>query len=387
MKSLLKTLRFTAFAVAIFYIYRHIALLLLRGGRRGDLDILLVAGQRFWNEEPVYLLADDSEHTKPPLLNPLLALLSRLPTTLIHGAWDILMLLLPGLVLYLWTRTQEQRLRWFPAAAALAIMGPLWFSESGYGQYNLLLLALTLFALNGSQNLSLARRVKAGALFWFTLVLKPTQLLFFPLLILGLKKPRFGIWLGLGVGALATGAIYLAFRSFPQLLADLTEWRHFIQESQAKHLLRSDNFGLPTQLARYGFSIAQSPWITLVGLALSTGASLFIRNSGQRIHTIVLITLIFSPMSWRQNYIMLLPLAYDLIVRLEKLPRLFSAWLGVLALVILARFNEHWLGSTLERWWGFYSGPALAAVVALLSYTAGFIQDKVDQTRIKESPK
>jgi hypothetical protein len=230
------------------------------------------------------------------------------------------------------------------------------------------LLALTLFAVLWSQHSSRSRQWGSGALFWFTLILKPTQVLFFPLFLRTEKKKWFATGTGLGLGASITCVTYLFFRSFPQMVTDLKEWSYFIEQSQAKHLLRTDNFGLPTQLARHGFSIAQSPLFTLIGLALSTATTFTIQSLSTRIHTVVLITLIFNPMSWRQNYVILLPLAYDLISKLEAFPRIFSAWVGVVALVVLARFNGHWLGPNVERWWGLCSGPSLAAITAYFAY-------------------
>jgi hypothetical protein len=386
-----KVSKWALLVVAGFYIYRHLVLLLLQGGRRGDLDILLLAGQRFWNHEPIYLLSDDSEHTKPPFLSPLFALLSQVPSNVMHAAWDVLMLALPFLVLHLWNQLYGRRNHWIPIAGSIALMGPLWFSEAGYGQYNLLLIAMTFLALRWTRDDVGAKSAAAGAIFWVSLVLKPTQLLFLPLFLVGDHAPRrvdagriFRFLGGIGLGLAANVALYLAFRSWPTLMADVAEWKQFIAQSQAKHILRPDNFGLPTQLARWGVPLGNSPGITVAGLALAMLASLRIRDLGQRINTVILIALIFSPMSWRQNYVMVLPLAYELIVSLKKPGSLAWKWVGLIALALVARFNEYWLGTSLALLWGTLAGPALGASIALaaraFSLTSSRLAENSDGT-------
>ncbi|NDD91576.1 DUF2029 domain-containing protein [bacterium] len=367
--DLKKWLRYGVTVIAAFYVYRHMALLVFRESGRGDLDILLTAGKRFSDQQAVYLITDYSEHTKPPLLNPILAWLSQAPATWVHTFWDLLLLPLPFITLVLWCRNLKKKGAFFPTAAAIAVMGPLWFTEAGYGQYNLVLLAITLLSLLWYSDSSSIRQHLAGVLFYFSVILKPTQILYLALFIAPIRALRRSILFlsGIATGGLASVAVYLWYRPWPILVSDLAQWKDFISASQTKNIFRTDNYGIPTLLARNGVSWAQSPWITFLGLFLAFFVWKKIRNRELALALIIVLSIVFSPMAWRQNFVLLLPVAYELAVKLTEDGHDLWSWLGIFSLFTLARFNPHWVSSSAMELWATYCGPGIIALLATIA--------------------
>jgi Glycosyltransferase family 87 len=363
--------------VAAFYLLRH-AGFILGGGTRGDLDIIILAAKRFMAHEPVYLLSDPSEHTKPPLLMGIAFPLAFLPEGPVRFFWDLVNLALPFLILRAGLDLVGWQFRWRPWALAWALMYPFWFREAGYGQYNLFILWLVIL---GSRWLQGERRwlyLAAGALAALTLVIKPTQLYLMPWLALAaLGLPKARLRLGLGVlggvlmGALLAGS-YCGLRSWAELIADHREWFQFIPLSAAKHLLGTDNYGLPTLLTRLGWGewVAGKSFLP-VTLAVAGAAAWGLRRRRlESLEVAVLLMLAFSPMCWKANFGLLLTVAYGLSMRLEAELRDWAAWLGILLILVVSKASEYWMGVEFMREFGRLAGPLwlMAGAVGLLAW-------------------
>jgi hypothetical protein len=365
--------------VGAFTVFRVLKVTLLASRERGDLDILLLAGERFLARKPLYLLSDSSEHTKPPLLSPLLAALAALPRSWVHAAWDILLLLAPFLLLSLWNRLRSEEgkaripLLW-EGLLGCVLLGPLWTVEAAYGQYNLLQLLLLLGSLLLlRRNFGHRGPFTAGLLLVPGVLLKPTLVLFGPWILgrwatAGRKSLAFP--LGIAGAALLLIAGFLWLQPSASLLQEHAEWAHFIGQSQARHLLRSDNFGFPTLLARLGSDFVRGPGIMAVSLLLASGITGLHHFSPRRFTplqtflAIHLLTLVSSPMAWRQNFVLLLPLAWELAILRPK-NRVSRGFLAAafLALLLIGRVSDHWFPTAFNDLWQQATIPSFLAVL------------------------
>ena len=243
-------------AIGAFLVIQGFLMHAISPGARCDLDILLEAGKRYASNQAVYRLEDLNEHTKPPLLTPLLGMLAALPREPVRIFWDLMNLLLPFVVLGLWQGVAGTRLRWTDtrlwtaAAGALLLLRGAWRAEMDLGQYNLLTLTLTLAAWR------LVRRdgwTMAGGLALLSLLLKPTQLFLIPWILLAHPdRPAAGQLRRFALGSLILVLLLAGLDALHQPIGKLLEagsdWLHFLPHSSQKHILRWDNFGIPSVL-------------------------------------------------------------------------------------------------------------------------------------------
>ena len=350
-------------AAAGFYLLRHVSFV-LHGGTRGDLDIIILAAKRFVAHEPVYLLSDQSEHTKPPLLMGIAFPLAFLPEGPVRFIWDLVNLALPFLIL----RSCFERIEWRPWALTWALMYPFWYREAGYGQYNLFIFWLVIVGSRWLRGDRTWLQVAAGALAAITLVIKPTQLYLMPWLALAvLGQPKAGSRLARGlIGGIGMGALlalsYCWLRSPAELIADHREWFEFIPLSAAKHLMGTDNYGLPTLLTRLGWgnSVAGKAFLPItLGVAGATAWGLRQRWL-ESLEVAALLMLGFSPMCWKANFGLLLTVAYGLAWRIERKPSdraAWPAWVALFMILVASKASEYWMGVELMRAFGKLAGP------------------------------
>jgi hypothetical protein len=83
----------------------------------------------------------------------------------------------------------------------------------------------------------------------------------------------------------------------------------------------------------------------------------------------LVLMLAFSPMCWRANFGILVPLVFLLIGLLEQGVRV--AWVGVLSLFALSRVSPYWLGDAGMITMGQLALPLWLAGLALWSTVAG----------------
>jgi alpha-1,2-mannosyltransferase len=318
---------------------------LLLKAERLDLEILLRAAHNLRLGQEVYRLEDYAEHTKPPLVTFLLIPLTHLPLSIVRVAWDLLnvavLLLMATRLPALGSGEQAKRPAW-----ALPLLGILfvlnnWNAELLLGQYNLLLLGALLL---------LSNELLAGLGVFFALALKPTNLIFLPWALRQHACPRRVFAAALGWGALAACG-YLLFRGPRGLLEDHLQWLGFLGDSTFKHLFRADNYGIPSFLARLGFESRALPFsFMLLATGLSTWLALRSRDALEGLALTALLAVALSPMSWNQNYCLMLPLALALTRR--WLDKREAGWILV-ALVLLyvgtQIYNPTIFGMTLYR--------------------------------------
>jgi hypothetical protein len=344
-------------------------------GTRGDLDILLNAGARFASGSSVYVLSDANEHTKPPLLSPLLAVLSSLPREPVRICWDLMNCSLPFVLLLFFfhdksrTSVTSRRAFWVAAAGAVVLLRGAWRAEMDFGQYNLLSLFLLMMGL---RNLRGGHPVRAGGLFLISLLLKPTQLFFLPWVGLAAGPVRRSTILRASGGALACAAglslLYACYRPLAELLPSQLEWIEFLRASTQKHLLRTDNWGLPSVFARLGMPGLESTGVLLSSIALlAVAARRWTGPHEQLFHLSAVVSLAMSPMTWNQNFIILLPLAFRLVFRILFKKRTGWAWTGALSLFLPNALKPSNFGVDFTPLWTSMSIPLLSAILALLA--------------------
>jgi hypothetical protein len=309
---------------------------------RPDLEILLRAVHRFWEGQSQYQLADHAEHTKPPALTWLLQPLALLPEWGARLLWDSL-----AWASLLWLG------RLSGAGLTVGVMGWLlaagpWWAEMRLGQYNLLLAALSLgVSLWEASRPSRWRSALVGVTFVFTFLLKPTQLLLAPFMSSGViqSRPRL-FWAFVGAVAFKLFLVvgFSLQKGFGAWFPAHLEWLHFLPLSQAKHLLRPDNLGIPTQLARVvGLGVGLG-WgaslVLLCGLAGATAVSLRQpRLSLGAFCGSLFFSIVCSPMAWRQNFApYFLLLSWLMLQGQQVLPlwRRVGFWVSLLGFEFLA---------------------------------------------------
>jgi hypothetical protein len=142
-------------------------------------------------------------------------------------------------------------------------------------------------------------------------------------------------------------------------------WLDFLPRSSQKHLLRWDNWGLPSILARLGVVHLSIPFISLLGMLLAWA---YHRKRPEDhsglFHISAWLTLALSPMSWAQNFIILLPLAFTAACRLLAGDR--SAVLPALTLFLPNAVKPEWLEAAIASAWVRFSAPLWLSLVAVL---------------------
>ncbi len=265
-----------------------------------DLDILYTAAERFFAGEPIFRQTDVFEHTKPPLASYLLGVLLLFPSReILFVVWHGINLLLP----VAWLVSVRGRLD-LPVAAAMFFGFNFWFTETTLGQYNLVLGVVVWFAFHRE------RAWVSGALFSFVLLLKPSFFVFLPwLLYRRTARDRVLFLVGAGGVPAVLGLIYVLDRGAQVFVSDHLAWLSFLGFSEAKHIERIDNLAIPSLLLRsFGLHLHAGAWLlagtafNAIGLHRLRGRSPVVTYS-----LCALGFLAFSPMTWRQNFIVLLP--------------------------------------------------------------------------------
>jgi len=301
------------------FLFRVFAILLIGGvlisgwiknpNSRVDLRICYDAALNLINNLPVYKITDALEHTKSPLGTLLFVPLAQLPFRVVSLFWDFLNLFsVCGILWILVKKTNSQSKLNLALGATLFCLNQLTV-EFSVGQYNLIALFVILTLVNSPKILT-----SAGIVFVF--LLKPTNIFFLPWLLVerfkkypkarvskelaGLAAMGFG-WLGF------LSLVYFYLFGFHQFVTDFKEWFHFLPVSTAKHIQNPDNLGLPGLLAPYFPLMTNGILIILVGLIATTITSLKVTSTHLSLGLCSLIFLWISPMTWPQNYCLLIP--------------------------------------------------------------------------------
>lgn len=318
---------------------------------RSDLAILTLAAQRLWAGEAVYRLEDPNEHTKPPPATLIISPVAWVPQPVLFRLWDLASLL--AFAYLLWELVRQAKFDatrpavfWVLVTWAL-LLNP-YNGELRLGQYNALLFAFLVWAGFGG------RAAGAGLALCLAVLFKPTFVLMSPWVLR--QSPRPSRTLAAGTALL--GALVMAYSlcfGFSQFIDDIRAWVTFLPMSSFKHIARPDNHGLPSFIAVHfgsGFENA----LLLVGLAIS-GLAAWKGEALLSLAVCGVAMIVFSPMAWMQNFILLAPGV------VWALRRRHSLALGVL-----------WLGigllnpTTCQWWacdtWGWARAPLWALLLA-----------------------
>jgi hypothetical protein len=176
------------------------------------------------------------------------------------------------------------------------------------------------------------------------------------------RRRNFGRFIIGGGGILILLATtYTALRGSSRLVTDHLEWLAFLPRSTLKHIDRVDNYGIPSLLAHLGFAWASSPHLALAATLLSWLACQSSKRQDLTFHLVAWISLAFSPMTWKQNFIVFIPLATMLASRLPRV----SALVGLLAVLMIGFLTPYWTGESFIHSWGYALGPLWVAALAL----------------------
>ncbi len=335
------------------------------GSSRPDFEILLRAAQRLSLGQTVYQIAEHAEHTKAPGLTWLMQVFLLVPEWLAKGIWDALMW---GSLLWLGRLSgvgfSAGVLGWLMAA------GP-WWAEMRLGQYNLILAALSLgVATWESQNPSRLRSAVLGVVCLLTLLLKPTQLIMIPWMISCASSQGRLKWIGfgfLGLGSVLSAGYSLQWGP-SQWVSAHQDWLAFLPLSEAKHLMRTDNLGLATQVARWvggeAFSGFGSKFFLAFGLVSSIwSVHRWGRLSLRAFTDALFFSVVCSPMAWRQNFSPLFLMLSWAMLHSEgfSLPRKAVFWSCSIAFSLL---GADLLGAVGAEAFGQWGGPLWLAILA-----------------------
>lgn len=322
----------------------------LRGADRTDLSIFLKAADNLRAGRPVYDLADANEHTKPPLATELFVPLLDVDRATLGRVWDGMNVLLLVALAYFFVRRlirrQPPTRRTWVILTLLWLLNP-WNKEIRLGQYNLLTFAFLLLAAIGRP------AFLSGGLAALAVLLKPTNIFFVPWAWKHSPARRTFLW-SAAVLTLILALLYVHHAGLHALIDDHRIWLRVLPQSAAKHLHRSDNYGLVRILDEAG----GAKWMPTVQLA--SGALVLLSAFAADWITGLVIAGIFAilltPMAWFQNYVLLLPLVVQLFARgFSPQANFGEKWFARLALVSL--------------YLGLQIFPALAGQGILKSYS------------------
>ena len=141
--------------------------------------------------------------------------------------------------------------------------------------------------------------------------------------------------------------------------------------SAAKNILRTDNYGLPTVLTRIGLGdFTASRWFLALSLAFTGWVVFkFRRDPDLARDWSLLLLLAFSPMAWKANFGILLPVTYHLassVVGGLRLSRI-CAWVGLVFVFMVSKDSPYYWGLDFNQSFGRVAGPLwlMAGAVAV----------------------
>jgi len=202
------------------------------------------------------------------------------------------------------------------------------------------------------------------------LLLKPTQLILIPFMLSAVVAQ--GRWRTTLVGGVAFGLIlslgYSLQWGWQGWILAHHEWFAFLPLSEAKHILRSDNFGLTTQLVRGLGEWVPAPLISKLMLGCGLAAALAgLRRSpplsqGMFVDALFM-SIVCSPMAWRQNFSPLFLMLSWAVLRSRGLSRARMGvfWCCSVAFGVLA---SDILGPSGAELFGRWGGPLWLAIIA-----------------------
>lgn len=295
----------------------------------------------------VYDLAQPNEHTKPPLATLVALILTVVPQWFQERGFDLLNIL----AFLAWGRRYALSRRHLLVGVLFTLNA--WNAEIRLGQYNLFTLWGILWAAEGTSPL------RGGGLA-LALLFKPVNLVFLPWVACHGENRR-QLLLSTAAAFAGLALLYIGLFGTVVFWNDHLTWWRFIPTSVNKHLLRDDNYGLPSLFAQFGVNQLQNLWLFL---GLGAAALIARREKSEALTWTAIVCIAVSPMAWLQNYSLLLGsnllwLTQFLKTRSRKM---------VAALLLIEVFHQGW-NPTLKPYLGPFSDvriPLLALLVASL---------------------
>lgn len=268
---------------------------------RVDLKICLDAAQHLLHSQTVYDISVPLEHTKPPLGTLLFIPLSLLPFTLMSWLWNVF--IIGSALLSAWLLARDLNKK---DARSIALYGLLFCLaqlnvELNVGQYNVIALLLIVIA---RQTPSLV----TGMIGVILLLLKPTNILFIPWIVKNKKSPSLHSMIaGGGLALVGLTTTYLILFGWDHFIQSHIQWLHFLPISTAKHIANPDNLGIPGVLSFLGSQSWFNNGLLLLGLGLTIAICATVTHSVLQLGLCGLLYLWISPMTWPQNFCLVLP--------------------------------------------------------------------------------
>lgn len=305
--------------------------LFFKNNWRVDLEILMHGAQKIEAGISPYNLSDRLEHTKAPVITMFFIPLNWLPQKIVFVFWDLLNLaIVTGWMLYFSKVFSSHKIKRSTAILIcfLLLLNPI-NTEVWTGQFNLIIFSLMIFS--ASQYSSALR----GLALFFGLALKPSYLLFAPW-ILWYSPQRLRLVLCSILWAVISLAIYSLAFGADSLWLDHKAWSVFLPQSTIKHLSETVNHGLPSWV-HHVFNT--KPLLTCrIFLFSGLACALLLTFTAQKwraFSVISILVTICSPMTWFQNYALLIPYCFMLIQDASASDKTLR-WPAFLALIPIA---------------------------------------------------
>lgn len=283
--------------------------LFVKNNWRVDLEIMLRAADRLKQGLDPYVLTEILEHTKAPVITQFFIPLTWLPQKLLFVLWDLANVsLITAVTLFFANvfRTPSMKQSTAILICLILLLNPL-NTEIWTGQFNVMIFASVLAAV-----MPWPASLR-GVLLFAGLALKPSYLLFAPWIALHAPN-RNRLAVATVASALASFALYAWIFGWGALKADQARWSEFLSLSTIKHLKESSNNGLPSWVyAHFENVLPVGPLgicrvFTIGGLAVSTLLAFANRtDKWVALCAIAVLVPLCSPMTWFQNYTLMIP--------------------------------------------------------------------------------
>lgn len=339
------------------------AKVLLSPQRRCDLGLVVDAASRLARGETLYPYSEYLPHTKSPLATFVFTPLTALPTPVLDRLWD-LMLVACMVSLFAWASKQVAVQSVSRAKLAVAVLlttfNPL-NTEIAFGQFNLLLLLAAVVSVYG------ARRPWSGAVFAYSVLFKPTQIVFLPWIARFNSQRRR--WLLSGVVAVTSIAVlYCARHGVGPLIEHFQVWATQTGSLTPYHLGRPDNYGLPSLFVYLGMPAHCWPAFQILGLVGSYLICRRVTDVFEALAWTSCVTVIVSPMAWLHVYVLTVPFVFLLWKRFFDLPQ-ERAW--VVGAIAAYYWGTEFFNPTTEKIsffnWMFFNRPPLFGLLASMA--------------------
>lgn len=320
-------------------------------GRTIDTHVFVRAAERFVEGQPLHRPEDLHMLFKyaPPVALGFwpLAPLGPQGASMFFGLLNGLLL---AHVLWLWARRLGIASLWQWMLPVLALAHPLYL-EAHFGQVDVLMMWLLTLSIGDEQVAPTWKAVLRGAGLAMAALIKP------PAALVGLftfgrrlvephrRKEALLLCAGaVGVGLLGVAIVALVYA--PRPWAPWTAWRDVLASTTPPWIMGKNSQGLLPLVWSLGESKAPASMADvqpyLLGLTLAFGAcASWVRTEGNRLLPLALLgACVLSPLAWRANYVLALPLLLSLVADASPIRRRAGAMLCLVGMALSVLFVD-----------------------------------------------